>query len=283
MSYRIPFYMHRTREEIQAHYDLEKRLSDRLRHSTAAERKTLYIELYDEIYANVPHLKEHAKATSDRYTAGQLHGLKRYLKPDTCFLEVGPGNCALSIAVSKIVKRVTAVDVSDEFTKSLGITFPANMDLVISDGSSVPVPPNSITLAYSAQLMEHLHPDDANAQLKNIFTALAPGGRYICITPHRYSGPHDISRYFTDEPTGFHLKEYTNAEINNLFRVVGFTNLRSLVGLKGWFIEMPFSIALTTERILDRLPTGLRRFLANSPPGRAILGVRVVAEKPSKM
>jgi SAM-dependent methyltransferase len=281
MPYRIPFTERRNKEELQAHYDLEKRLADRLRNSTAEERKTLYIQLYDELYANVPHLKNHAKETSGGYTAGQLRGLKRYLTKNTRFLEVGPGNCALSIAVAKVAQHVTAVDVSDEFTKSLGLKFPANMELVISNGSSVPVPPNSITLAYSTQLMEHLHPDDANAQLKQIFTALTPGGRYVCITPHKYSGPHDISRYFTDEPTGFHLKEYTDAEINNLFRVVGFTNLRTLVGLKGWFIEMPFSVALTTERLLDRLPTGLRRFLANSPPGRALLGIRVVAQKPA--
>jgi hypothetical protein len=31
--------------------------------------------------------------------------------------------------------------------------------------------------------MEHLHPEDAFEQLRNIIRALAPGGRYVCITP----------------------------------------------------------------------------------------------------
>lgn len=266
-------------QDLQAHYDLEKRLSDRLRHSTPEERTSLYISLYDELYAKIPHLKSHAKEDTFQMNA-QYRGIKRFLTPNTIFLEIGPGNCALSMRVARQVKHVTAVDVSDEFARSLGLTFPPNMELVISDGSSVPVPAESITLAYSTQLMEHLHPDDAETQLKNIFHALAPGGEYVCITPHRYSGPHDISRYFTDEVTGFHLKEYTNAEIKDLFRKAGFGRLNALVGIKGWFIETPFSVALGTERFLDLLPAGLRRWLANSPPGRALLGVRIVAEKP---
>jgi predicted SAM-dependent methyltransferase len=34
----------------------------------------------------------------------------------------------------------------------------------------------SVDLAYSNQLMEHLHPDDASEQLANVYRALKPGG-----------------------------------------------------------------------------------------------------------
>ena len=60
-----------------------------------------------------------------------------------------------------------------------------NFELIISDGISIPVPAGSIDFAYSNQLMEHLHPDDAESQLENVFTALRPGGAYLCITPNR--------------------------------------------------------------------------------------------------
>lgn len=62
--------------------------------------------------------------------------------------------------------------------------------------------------------MEHLHPDDAYEQLQEIYNALIPGGIYICITPNRLSGPHDVSQYFDSIATGFHPKEYTTVEMN---------------------------------------------------------------------
>ena len=98
-----------------------------------------------------------------------------------------------------------ALDVSDEIATR--ITLPANCKLVLSDGLTVAVPEGSIDVAYSNQLMEHLHPDDAVEQLHNVYRALKPGGAYICITPNALWGPHDVSRRFDREPTGFHLKE----------------------------------------------------------------------------
>ena len=48
----------------------------------------------------------------------------------------------------------------------------------------------------------------------------APGpdgvGVYICITPNRVSGPHDVSRGFDEVATGFHMHEYTGREIRPL-------------------------------------------------------------------
>jgi len=61
--------------------------------------------------------------------------------------------------------------------------FPANFTLIISDGCSIPAQRNSVDVAYSNQLMEHLHPDDALEQVHNVLDVLKPGGVYICITP----------------------------------------------------------------------------------------------------
>jgi ubiquinone/menaquinone biosynthesis C-methylase UbiE len=43
---------------------------------------------------------------------------------------------------------------------------------------------NSIDLAYSRSVMEHV--EDAEAAYREIFRVLAPGGRYIFLTPNRY-------------------------------------------------------------------------------------------------
>jgi hypothetical protein len=82
-------------------------------------------------------------------------------------------------------------------------------------------------------LMEHLHPDDAMEQLRSIADALRPGGRYICITPNRLTGPHDISAGFDDEARGFHLREYTYRELACAFRRAGFRRVRVVESMHG--------------------------------------------------
>ena len=101
--------------------------------------------------------------------------------------------------------------------------------------------------------MEHLHPDDAAAQLQNILASLAPGGVYICITPNRWSGPHDVSRYFDEEATGFHLHEYTVGELALMFREVGFRSVEALVGSGGAHIRTPAVVISSLERLLEML------------------------------
>ena len=64
-------------------------------------------------------------------------------------------------------------------------------------------------------------------QLRNLFAAIAPGGSYFCVTPSRLNGPHDVSKYFDTVARGFHLKEYTVTELEQLFRGVGFKRIQA--------------------------------------------------------
>ena len=214
----------RSPEQLRQHYEVERELADRLRRSPAEERIGLYSVLYDELYRRVP-LHPRLTRKTDLMLATQVVDesmmfLKRFLKPDSVYLEIGPGDCGLTLHVSKLVKKAYAVEVSKEATKH--IHPPANMELIISDGKSIDVPEGTITIAYSNQVMEHIHPDDAVEQLQNISRAMAPGGAYICATPNRLSGPHDISQYFDEFATGMHMKEYTAGELERLFSDVGF-------------------------------------------------------------
>ncbi|MCX5800095.1 MAG: methyltransferase domain-containing protein [Candidatus Eisenbacteria bacterium] len=256
-------------------------MARRLRSAAKEERKHLYTALYDELYRRVPlhpQLTQKADAQSRlQAVSTQMRLLGRYLHPDSIFLEIGAGDCSLSREVSRRVRKAYAVDVSEEITK--GESFPQNFELIISDGSSIPVPRGSATLAYSRRLMEHLHPDDAVDQLKNVYVALAEGGKYICITPNSLSGPYDISRYFDEVATGFHLKEYTFTELDELFRKVGFSRIDAYAGGQGTYVRIPPSVILRCERILRRLPPSLRRTIASTLPLRALLGITMVGTK----
>src|SRR5713226_7362438 len=222
----------RTPQELKQHYEIEKELATRLKRASPSERRRAYGAVYDELLKRVPHhpqltLGINPKRVQNKVTR-QLRLLNGFLRPDTVFLEVGAGDCRLAIEIARRVKKVYTVDVTSNLTKRS--ILPKNFELIISDGVSIPIPSESISLAYSYQLMEHLHPDDAVEQLRNIYAALAPGGTYICITPNRIVGPHDISKYFAEIRTGFHLKEYTSTELVDLFRDAGFSKASAYVG-----------------------------------------------------
>ncbi|HEY9770129.1 MAG TPA: class I SAM-dependent methyltransferase [Coleofasciculaceae cyanobacterium] len=271
----------RTLQQIKEHYKIEKELATKLRNSRKEERQYLYNALYDELFKQVPsHPQINRKAdpvASAKEVSRKMRLLIKYLKPDSIFLEVGPGDCCLSFEVAKWVKKVYAVDVSPEIVQHSA--YPKNSKLIISDGCSIPLSQNTITIAYSNQLMEHLHPDDALEQLHNIYQSITPGGVYICITPNRLCGPHDVSKYFDEEATGFHLKEYTQTELSDLFYQVGFSKLIAYIGGKGIYLRFPLFIIKIIENILKSIPFKLRNKLGNFLPIRALLGVILVGQK----
>jgi hypothetical protein len=90
------------------------------------------------------------------------------------------------------------------------------------------------------------------------------------------SGPHDISRYFDEVVTGFHLKEYTTFELSRLFRNVGFSRVRVYIGAKGKYIRFPAFPITLCEKLLDKLPYALRKTIATILPIRLLLGIRLV-------
>jgi len=254
----------RTREELEYHYRIERELADRLRNADRAGRALLYGRVYDELFQRVPlhpqlTRREDAQARAMAVTE-RLALLERFLGPETVFLEIGAGDSSLSRQAARYVKQCYALDVSREILKTA--TEP-NMQVILSDGCSIPLPPASVTLAYSYQVMEHIHSDDAVEQLQNIFRALAPGGIYLCVTPSRLNGPHDVSRYFDSVASGFHLKEYTFTELAELFRRAGFRKAKPYVGLSHRYFELPLPLLIALEAFLERLPVKLRRWIGN--------------------
>ncbi len=271
-----------TPEQLRYHYEIERELADRLRAASREQRRTLYTSVYDELFQKVPYhsqlLRKQSAKLGALQTAFEMRNLRSLIRPEMVFLEVGPGGCDLSLEMTRHVARVVAVDVSEEITKNLEV--PENFELVISDGSTIPVPAGSIDLVYSNQLMEHLHPDDARLQLQNIFTALKPGGSYFCVTPSRLTGPHDVSRHFDRVATCFHLKEYSVGELAALFREAGFTRIRVYVRFLKFVLSTPVPLVAMGEKLLEMLPFGLRKRIATVFPINRFLGVKLIGRRP---
>lgn len=268
-------------ERLRAHYDVERELADRVRNAGSWERRReVFATMYDELFTRVPDHPRIAQKRAD--TAGRedrlrwnLAQLGPYLRAGLTFLEVGAGDCALSARIAEQAQHVYAVDISDQHQGTL----PANVQVVITDGRRIDVPSQSVDLAFSDQLMEHLHPDDAIEQLREIHRVLKPGGAYLCVTPNRVYGPSDISAFFDDEPRGFHLKEYTLPELCALFAQAGFPTSHVYIGARGRFVRCPGGFVRLAERLLMAMPAAIRRRLGDSKPVRALLGLRVAAIK----
>jgi len=272
----------RTFEQLKEHYLVEKELATRLLNSTKDERGLLYSRLYDELFDRVPHhpqiIQKQNREKSKDWVVYQENLLQHFMDPNLTFMEIGAGDCRLSISLSNKYKNIYAIDVSEIITQ--GDNLPANVEIVISDGCSIPVPPLSVDVAYSMQLMEHLHPEDAAEQVKNIYNALSENGIYLCITPNRLSGPHDISRYFGDHAaTGFHLKEYSIGELSRLFIKVGFTRIFLWIRIRRIRIMLPVWPYALLEKTIACFPYKSRIKLTRFKWLSNLLGIKIIARK----
>jgi SAM-dependent methyltransferase len=275
----------RSETQIAEHYRVEREIAARLRTAPKAERRKLYSAAYDELFQRVPHHtmlrpRWDSRATKERALRVQrvLGFLGRFLSRKRVLMELGAGDCAVALSACARARRVYAVEVSAQITED--VVPPANFELVLIDGFTLPLPDAVADVAFSDQLMEHLHPEDAEEQLREIYRCLAPGGVYVCVTPNRFYGPQDVSGYFDETAKGMHLQEYSVREMRALFLKTGFARAKFYVGARGWFLPCPYPLLALVERVLERLPYHLRKPLADNAPARAFLGVRIAAFKP---
>jgi len=264
MTLRRPVPPGRTEESLRRQYDVERALADRLRASSREERSRLYATLYDELFRAVP---DHPRltavedpATLERKNKDKLSLVEPWLRPDTVFVEFAPGDCSFATVVAGRAGKVIAIDISDQ--RPPGAPRPENLELVLYDGYRLSIPAGCADLVFSDQFLEHLHPDDVDEHLRLAHGLLHPGGIYALRTPHRFSGPHDISRYFADEPHGFHLKEWTYGEMAEALRAAGYGAIQGGRRVQGRYRPVPLAALVFAERLFGPLPSGLRRRLS---------------------
>lgn len=239
-------------DRLRAHYELEKILAARLMQAGSADRGRVYGEVYGELFASLAdHPQNTRKTLPIDATAWQLSLLRRIVPAGASFAEVGAGDAKVSLGLCDHCSETVAIDVSDAV---LGTEAkPANFRFVTIDGLHMPFEADRFDFVYSNQLMEHLHPEDALVQLAEILRILKPGGTYLCITPNRNTGPHDISKYYDTVPTGFHLKEYTYRELSRLFLESGFASTAALWKKGRWHLTMPSWVGVALEELVAHL------------------------------
>jgi SAM-dependent methyltransferase len=249
----VPAWETRSIEELRRQFDVERELAARLRE--ARDRRGLYTEVYDEFLRRVPHYRTHDAALNATLVALQLRLLEPFLKSRPRFLEVGGAGAALTTRLADRLPRVIAVEATPIETAAVKV------EVVVCDTPPYPIPDGSVDLAFSSHTIEHLVPADVLLHLQEMRRVLSPGGRYVCVTPNRLWGPHDVSRYFSDTPAGLHLHEYTHNELLGLMVSAGFRTPRIIARLGGTGGLVPHLVLRAVEGILGMLPVATRRSL----------------------
>jgi cyclopropane fatty-acyl-phospholipid synthase-like methyltransferase len=267
----------RTPERIRHHYEVERELAGRLRTSNREERTQVFKTLYTELFERVPDhprlmIRETPEESRSKVEA-QLRLLRPFLTPEKTLLEIAPGDCRLARAASRLCGKVIGVDISDQ--QGDESETPDNFSLTVYDGYKVDLPDAVADVAFSFQFLEHLHPDDLEPHFRLVHRLLKPGGRYVMDTPHRFSGPHDVSRHFGDELVCFHFQEWTFRSLESQLEAAGFRNIRAFRGGKYQPSKLVAEFNKLAESVVGMLPAGLRKAISRRFYG----SVTLVAER----
>ena len=268
----------RSYEQIENHYLVERAIAKRLKMANRAERINIYASMYDELFRKVPDHPRLTRRNSDVLTAKSNKNkytlIRRSIGKDTVFMEFAPGDCRFSMEMTRHVKFVYGIDISDQ--RSQMGEMPDNFKLIIYDGYNLPgIINESIDLVFSDQLIEHFHPEDTKLHFELVYSLLKKGGRYIFHTPHNLTGPSDVSRYFSDEPECFHLKEWSYTELKILLKKVGYSDISSYIKIKNNIYKMPHLYFDFWERVLSLFPKPKIRKVAQ----QIIRTILIVARK----
>jgi ubiquinone/menaquinone biosynthesis C-methylase UbiE len=263
----------RTEECLIEHYRLEHTLAKQILNAPACDRPRIYTEAYDKLFESLQFQNEAFRQRHIRSVWRRLHSRVK----NKVFLEIGCGDAAVAAALAPYTNHCYALDVTDApiDRKSL----PSNFTVLLATGTSIPLPDSSVDFVFSDQVFEHLHPQDARAHLDQVRRVLRPSGLYLCVTPNRVTGPHDISCFFDYEATGLHLHECDSTELSRLLKESGFWKLRFYISAYGFEVGIPSWSLRLLERGLLALPRQIRTLLITNHLVRVLAGLDVLATR----
>ena len=279
---RAPKARDRTVAQLWEQYQVEKELAARLRDASPLERRKLYSSVYDELFRRIPHHSQLTDKVSPQQRAArislQLRLLDRFLEAWCC--SAGDRRRRLRAVAARRASRPQGLRAGRVHLHHAGHSSAGQLRADLSDGVSVPVHSGRITLAYSNQLMEHLHPQDAAEQLANIFKAHRAGRRLRLHHSELFTGPHDISRYFADTANGFHLQGIHDRRAAQIMRKAGFRRTVQYARIRGtYFRSCRAGSPAVVEALCGSLSARMRARVCRNAIARGLLDIRLAAWK----
>jgi len=228
-NYGIPPEENITEQMVLAHWELEKRLTLELLQSTPENRWDTFESCYGRLYAELEWLNRFVDQADPAPPHERFGKWKEVIgSPPKSVYEIGSGTGELISYLAQNGFDCKGTEITRERGQKCVADSYANLSWGISDGVHLDrfEPPETYDVVVSNQVIEHLHPEDLVTHLKGVYSILKEGGEYVFCTPHRYTGPHDVSRVFgCNEPKGMHLKEYSYQELVEAIKSAGFSRI----------------------------------------------------------
>jgi len=218
--------------------ELEFQYGELLRDSDAEERKGLYKYAYDVVYElKSEELPVEPSKRSHHTSVGLVDFFIGQCSKEDKILEIGCGRGYLVWKLSYHVKEVIGLDVSsvviDESKELIRDNNVSNVKFYNQSATSNLIDllgKNQFDKIISIDVYEHIHKDDVDVLLKNIYSLLKSDGKFFVFTPNKDTGPHDVtSQIYTEskDALGFHINETTPEKLSEKLRSVGFNDISS--------------------------------------------------------
>jgi SAM-dependent methyltransferase len=225
-----PVTPERIRRARKAEYDCHRKYRPLLLNETdPSRRRLLYQQAYDEVFAAIHSI------VPEEDTFGWGEHLEKFFRPflkGKRVLEIGCGHGVSALMIAQCAREVVGIDASEFNVGRARESIPSELEGRLRfeqmDAATLDFDDQDFDVIYSNDLVEHLHPDDMRCHLSRAHEILRPKGHYICVTPHRDTGPHDATKFFKPRgtpPEGLHLVEYNCTELASLLREHGFSRI----------------------------------------------------------
>jgi 2-polyprenyl-3-methyl-5-hydroxy-6-metoxy-1,4-benzoquinol methylase len=256
------------------HFEVEREFARRLLLTPKAsvERHRLFEEAYSTVIGEI--IERYSPGGGETHYTDVVVAIVRRLVPrGGRVLDVGCGGGALVEGLLEREFDAHGIDVSRSCTQRARKRMRAagGADRIVQgDILEAPIAERFDGVVLD-NTIEHFVPDSIGDVLTKCYRLLKPGGHVVVLTPHRFSGPHDVSRHFLqlgEKAQGFHLREFSFAELDEELRHAGFETVLGFPIhprlLRSWkLVPRPSRWAAAKARGLERIFAGtfLRRAL----------------------
>lgn len=166
-------------------------------------------------------------------------------------LEIGCGVGDLTYALMDNAKRITGIDISArvlDFAKmrrnlySIGEYTFRKIEFLQMSGVNLDFSPATFDYVVSTSMIEHLHPEDVEQHLQQVWRILKNNGHYLIWCPNRLGHHKDRAG---------HLCMFSYKDLIGKMELVGFQNFQSTLFTRLQMVDARFKIFL--EKFLSSL------------------------------
>ncbi len=223
----------------------------RMDRASAGERAKIYAEIYDAAETAAPcgPLRPPSARRRQRLALyAQIVG-----PGHDAILEIGCATGDLTCMLAGLTRRIVGIDMSGaslaaaaQRARALPADLAPRVQLVKMNAVSLEFIEGTFDYAVSTSMIEHLHPDDVDPHLRQVWRVLRPGGSYLVWCPNRL-GHH--------KPRPDHLSMMSHCDLTERMRQAGFADFRSPMFTRPPMVGTGFKIRL--EQTLSRMHIGV--------------------------